>query len=70
MEFIGRETELDVTWLYLESEPIEPLPSLLVSNDMFMELFESQAHIIHFQTGNEKYSTLLRSRKTTDTLGE
>jgi hypothetical protein len=66
---IGRETELDVTWLYIESEPTKPFTRLLVSNDMFMELYDAQVHVVKYKKGDDQGSTLLRKGKTSDALG-
>ena len=44
---VGRETELDVTWIYLESAPTQPSNALVVINEMIMELYESQTHVVH-----------------------
>lgn len=65
---IGRETELDVTWIYLESTVVQPLQTVLVSNAMMMELYEDQSHIVHINQGGKVRSTLLHRNRTSDTI--
>lgn len=65
---IGRETELDVTWIYLETQKMKPLDALHITNNIFMEMHPDQTHIVNLiQTGITK-STLLHSAKTADML--
>lgn len=59
---IGRETELNDTWIYLESQKMEPLKELRVSNDIFMELNQDQVHIVNLiQNGVTKSTRLNKS---------
>jgi len=68
MHPVGRETELDVTWIYLETDPTQPLKEAVVSNTMMMEIYEDQTHIVHLRQGEKTKSTLLHRGKLTGTL--
>lgn len=68
LNIIGRETELDVTWLYLESNETKPYPALHVTNSMIMEIYDAQTHMVHLKQGGNIETTVLHSRKKTDTL--
>lgn len=59
LRIIGRETELDVTWLYFESEKTKPLDYLIVFNSLMMEVYSDQTHIVHLTQGGSTKSTLL-----------
>lgn len=65
---VGRETELDVTWIYLETDPMQPLKEAVVSNTMMMELYDDQTHIVHLKQGGVTKSILLHRGKRSGTL--
>lgn len=67
-DFVGRETELDVTWIYLESAPMQPLQSAIVSNTMMMEIYKDQTHIVHITQGGRTRSALLHQNRKSDTV--
>ena len=65
---IGRETELDVTWIYYEvlNSPMEN--ELKVKNSIFMEMHSEQTHVVNITQNGITKSTLLYSTKTADIL--
>lgn len=65
---VGRETELDVTWIYLETEPMQPLKEAVVTNNMMMEIYEDQTHIVHLNQGDGTKSLLLHKGKQSGIL--
>jgi hypothetical protein len=65
---IGRETEMDVTWIYLESAVMQPLQTAFVTNSLLMELYEDQSHIVHITQGGRTRSTLLRQGLQSDRI--
>lgn len=65
---VGAETELDVTWIYLESDPMQPLRSAVVSNTMMMEVYEDQTHIFHITQNDRTRSTLLNQKRQSDSI--
>ncbi len=68
LQRIGRETEQDVTWIYLESAPMQPLNAAVVSNTMMMEIYEKQTHIVHITQGGKTESALLHESRKSDTI--
>lgn len=68
LTYLGKEYEYDVTWIYLESEPTEPIRNLRVDNDILMEVFPDQTHVIHFELNGEVLSDLLHAKKRTATF--
>jgi hypothetical protein len=65
---IGRETELDVTWLYLETAKMEPAGTLTVRNEMLMEIFDDQVHVLKLSQGGKTLSTVLNYSERQETL--
>ena len=65
---VGRETEMDVTWIYLETQKMKPLNTLRIENDIFMEIHPDQTHIVNLIQGAITRSTLLHSTKKEDLL--
>ena len=49
LTFIGKETEADATWCYLESEVIGKFKKLEISNSVLLAQFEEQTNIIHLK---------------------
>ena len=65
---IGRETDLNITWVYLESEKMKPLNALKVHNSIFMELHDEQTHVVNVEQDGKTKSTLLHRSKKEDLL--
>ncbi len=49
LTFIGKETEADATWCYLESGVIGKFKKLEISNTVLLAQFEEQTNIIHLK---------------------
>jgi len=62
-KYLGMESEYDVTWIYLESEPTEPSALIVVENDILMEIYEDQTHVVHYTVNGETKSELLHRNK-------
>lgn len=65
---IGFETEMDLTWIYLESEKTKRISNLSVKSDMFFEVFSDQTFLIHFIQGDETQSLYLHTGKHQDSF--
>ena len=52
--FIGKEVELDLTYLYFESQPIPPYQRLTLTATLFFEIFEDQVNEVTFQAPNSQ----------------
>ena len=59
-DFIGKEVEVDVTWIYLEIEEVEFLSRIEVTNYMLTELFRDQVNIINVKYNSETRGLLLK----------
>ena len=64
--YLGKEVDDDITYLYLEIENIESINSLMITNNMLMEVFPSQKNIIRLKVNNIKKTFFLTSKKDND----
>lgn len=62
-KFIGKETENDVTIIYLEIEKIKNIKSIEVTNKLLFETFEEQQHILKLKSKNEHKNIVLFKEK-------
>lgn len=63
LRYLGKESEYDVTWIYLESEATEPMTELKVENTALMEIYDDQTHIVHYINNEETLSKLVRKNE-------
>jgi len=68
-EYIGKETseDLQAIWCYLEIINIEKVTSIVVENNILMELFDDQKNIIHIMMPNKQQGYfILEKGKSSD----
>ncbi len=58
LRFLGKETEADATWCYLESDAIGSFKSLTVTNTLLLTQFEDQVNIIHLERSGIKQAKM------------
>ncbi len=63
LDAIGSELENDISWIYLESLAIDIPESLKIENNLLMDVFDEQAHVINLTQGGEIRSSLFRGDK-------
>lgn len=68
LEWLGKEVELNETWIYLEVKNVASIEQLEISNELLTETFETQTNIIHVNVMGQKKSMLLRGIRTKDVL--
>lgn len=68
LRYLGKESEYDVTWIYLESEATEPMEKIGVENTILMEIYEDQTHIIHYISEDVTLSELIHKEETKTTF--
>ena len=61
--YIGKEVEMDVTWIYIEVEGIEAINSIEVTDLMLTELFDDQVNLINLKYLGQKKGLLLSRNK-------
>ena len=60
LNFVGKEYEADLTWLYFESDTVGTITSLEVKADFLMEIHDTQTNLVHTNVNGEKRSLILR----------
>ena len=64
LNYLGKELEYDVTWVYLESVPAKASENLTLENTLLNEVFSDQSHIVHYYLGEKTSTVLLDANKT------
>lgn len=67
-QFIGYETEYDLTFVYLEISGAQFNPSFSITNTTFFELFDDQSNIVTIDWNNQRKSAFLKPGKPNETL--
>ncbi len=68
LNYIGKEVEVDVTWIYIEIEKVEFIGRIEVSNNMLTELFDDQINIVNVKYNEETRGLLLKQDKPTGSM--
>lgn len=68
MNYLGKEYENDMVFLYVELPGIDAISSITVKDDMLMDVFEDQKNIINIFIGDIKKSFVFSTDKIQETL--
>ncbi|KAA3620105.1 MAG: hypothetical protein DWQ05_05090 [Calditrichaeota bacterium] len=66
--WVGKEITVDLTWIYIEIPPIEPVRHIWLKNRLLLDSFESQKNIVHFRIDGQQKSLLFGKGKKVDEL--
>lgn len=67
--FIGKETEDDAVWIYLEvKRKVKRVSSLEVKNSIITEKYESQTNLVHTNINGAKKSLILNKMLPSDII--
>jgi hypothetical protein len=69
LSFIGKEVEVDVTWIYAEIPFTEAPTSLRLQNSVLTELFNDQVNIVNFKYFTTIRTFMFKPRETVQNLG-
>jgi hypothetical protein len=58
--YLGKEAEINATWLYMEITDIEKPSKISVTNTALLEVYDSQTNMTHIDLGGEVKTLLLR----------
>jgi hypothetical protein len=58
--YVGKEVELDVTWIYIEIGDISGFGNIEITNKMLTELFRDQVNIVNVNYNGETLGLLLK----------
>jgi hypothetical protein len=68
VDYVGKEVELDVTWIYLEIMEVDYVGRVEVSDHMLTELFNDQVNIVNLNYDGITRGVLLKNGKASGTL--
>ncbi|MCC5931701.1 MAG: hypothetical protein JJU28_20815 [Cyclobacteriaceae bacterium] len=60
--FLGSEIDDEAIWSYLEVKNIHGASDIIIRNEIFFELFDTQMHLIHFNIAGKKKSYQLNRK--------
>ena len=63
LNYIGKEVELDVTWIYVEIESVPKFDEIEITNRMLTEVLEDQVNIVNVNYNGETLGLLLKQDK-------
>lgn len=66
--YVGRETETDITWCYVEIHKIAQVKKISVTSRLLQEIFEDQINLVHIKADGKLKSLQLRRGQATGTL--
>lgn len=68
VNYLGKEYENDMVFLYVELPDIDTINSITIMDDMLMDVFEDQKNIINIFIGDIKKSFVFSTDKIQETL--
>ncbi|MEM8899227.1 MAG: DUF6702 family protein [Bacteroidota bacterium] len=68
LEYLGKETEVDAIWCYLEGLSVSPFSSVEIRNSILMDHIESQVNIVHVKQAGIEKSLIFNKDKRSGTL--
>ena len=63
-KYLGKESQLDATWCYLEVEKVGNVKKLEVENSIMLAEFEDQTNLVNLNIKGRKKSGLARKGNT------
>ena len=66
--YLGKETESDVIWCYVEMEDVPSIHTITVTNTLLIDMFEDQTNMVHIKANGQKKSMLLTRVLDRDTV--
>ena len=68
LNYLGREYEDDVVYVYMEAEVLHEISSIKISNSILFETYKEQEHIIKTKTEKKSKSFILNKSKPFEVL--
>ncbi|GAB3328312.1 hypothetical protein GCM10027299_30370 [Larkinella ripae] len=67
-QYVGKEQEMDATWIYVEIPCNESVQGSLLQQSLLMELFDDQINLVNVSYLSEKKTVLFRKGNPQQTL--
>lgn len=58
--YIGKEVDFDVAWIYLEIEQVTDPKTIQIQNSLLLRLYQEQVNMVHLKVAGEQKSIFLR----------
>lgn len=58
--YLGKEQEVEATWIYLEIPGVSTLSGATLKNDVLMEVFDDQVNMVNFKSESGKKTYLFK----------
>lgn len=68
LEFLGKEVEQELTWIYLEAKNISDFEKISITNRLLFQSFPGQTNLIHVNKHQEIKSLLLTKNNPSDEM--
>lgn len=68
LKYVGYEIEEDAAWCYFETEPLPPVRTFDIQNDILFEEHSSQSNMVHATVNGQRKSTKLDNPKSQASL--
>jgi hypothetical protein len=66
--FLGKEQEVDATWIYIEVPYSEPLQGSTLQQSLLMDKFDDQINLVNITYQSEKKTVLFKKSNTQQVL--
>jgi hypothetical protein len=67
-KYLGKEQEVDATWIYLEVEGVSDWKGMSLRNDVLMEVFDDQVNMVNFKSESGKKTYLYKKGSSQQNL--
>lgn len=68
IEFVGKEYETDVVWMYLKIKKVNPFKSMEIYHAALVDAFNDQSNLVHITVGEFKKSLILTKSQPKERL--
>jgi len=68
LNYLGKEVEQELTWIYLEAQNIPDFEQITISNRLLLQSFPNQTNLIHVNHRHKIKSLLLSKKNPSDQL--
>lgn len=66
-QYLGKETELDATWLYVEIPDCKSIKGYTIYNVLMLELFDDQTNLVNIISAGQRRSFIFNQKVKIDT---
>jgi hypothetical protein len=68
LNYLGKEIEADVVWLYVESKDIPDVRIITMTSTLLLDMIEEQTNLVHIKVKEQRRSMILNRNHVQDTI--